>query len=216
MERTRMSNRSRDVEHKTLGLMNRRRWGYVLAVTVVTIAILLGARRSVPVQSEANEPGRPVSVQSEPKDPVPAQPAGLELGRSVEGRPIAAWRWNEDNGPPILIFSGIHGDERSAIELARRMEKRWIADPSLLGGHHVFFIPIVNPDGFEADTRKNARGVDLNRNFPGGWVNSAPRDADHGGTIRSPSRRRSCCIDWWRKKLRSAFWRCTRAERVAG
>lgn len=149
--------------------MNRKRWGYVLAATVAAIAIFVAVRRFVPAQSE---PGRPVPLQAD----------GREVGRSVEGRPIAARRWNEDDEPPILIFSGIHGDERSAVELARRLEKRWLAEPSRLEGHHVLFIPLVNPDGFEANTRKNAHGVDVNRNFPGGWVDSSPQEAEHGGT----------------------------------
>lgn len=158
-----------------LGL-KRRRWGYILAAAAVVTAAIPLVRRQAPVQRES------LPVQSDLKSAVRARPTAIEVGRSVQGRPIAASRWNEDDGPPILVFSGIHGDERSAIELAMRLEKRWRADPSLLRGRHVVFIPILNPDGFEANTRKNAHGVDLNRNFPDGWLASAPRTADHGGT----------------------------------
>ena len=31
-------------------------------------------------------------------------------------------------------------------------------------------IPIYNPDGLAACTRRSAHGVDHNRNFPYGWV----------------------------------------------
>lgn len=38
--------------------------------------------------------------------------------------------------------------------------------PELLEGRRVFIIPEANPDRPHASARENARGVDLNRNFP--------------------------------------------------
>jgi len=37
-------------------------------------------------------------------------------------------------------------------------------------GINVWVIPTYNPDGLAAGTRRNPHGVDLNRNFPYGWV----------------------------------------------
>jgi protein MpaA len=34
----------------------------------------------------------------------------------------------------------------------------------------LWLIPVVNPDGLARHTRKNARGVDLNRNYPYRWA----------------------------------------------
>jgi hypothetical protein len=63
----------------------------------------------------------------------------------------------------ILVFGQIHGDEADAGKLAARWIKRLDRiDPS----NTWRILPRLNPDGFRLKTRANARGVDLNRNFP--------------------------------------------------
>ncbi len=75
----------------------------------------------------------------------------------------------------VLVVGAIHGDELTAASLALR----WIALAERAGRPvHWRFIPVLNPDGLLAKpaTRVNARGVDLNRNFPTpGWAQDAPR-----------------------------------------
>jgi hypothetical protein len=82
--------------------------------------------------------------------------------------------------PPlrVLVVGAIHGDEPTSASLAMR----WIgfaAQPAraLRQPVHWRFIPALNPDGMLARpaTRVNARGVDLNRNFPTpNWERDAP------------------------------------------
>jgi protein MpaA len=109
------------------------------------------------------------------------------LGYSVEHRPIVAKVWNEGAGRPALVFAAIHGDERTAGTLGEMLSARWRDDPGKLGGNAVILIPVMNPDGYELNTRENARGVDLNRNFPEGWKTDDKKNRDSGaGPLSEP------------------------------
>jgi len=68
--------------------------------------------------------------------------------------------------PYVLITSGVHGDEAEpsgllALIASDRGTQMTLSTLPLL------MIPAVNPDGLTRETRQNALGVDLNRNFPG-------------------------------------------------
>ena len=63
-------------------------------------------------------------------------------------------------------------------------------------------VPVYNPDGLAAGTRKNARGVDLNRNFPYHWANldgnyeSGPKPASEPETRAMMRFLRQVRPDW--------------------
>ena len=99
------------------------------------------------------------------------------LGRSEQGRPIVAWETGDPNAKRrVLVVGCIHGDEPAGIAIANA-----VAHARVPAGIDVWVVPDLNPDGVAAGTRKNARGVDLNRNFPyrwqplGGSFSSGPR-----------------------------------------
>ena len=86
------------------------------------------------------------------------------LGRSWQGRPIEAIEVGNPAGTRVLVVGCIHGDETGGIAITRALEQLSPADIDL------WIIPDLNPDGVAAGTRKNAHGVDLNRNFPWRWL----------------------------------------------
>lgn len=89
----------------------------------------------------------------------------LLLGASVRGRPIVALLLGDPDAPrPLLVVGAIHGDEPAGLAVARDLG----SDPLPRSGL-IVTIPDLNPDGVAKGTRQNARGVDLNRNFPWRW-----------------------------------------------
>jgi protein MpaA len=87
------------------------------------------------------------------------------LGRSVRGRPIVAVALGDPDAPRSLLAVGaIHGNESAGTAIARELENSSPPRQAML-----WIIPDLNPDGVAAGRRQNARGVDLNRNFPWHW-----------------------------------------------
>lgn len=102
------------------------------------------------------------------------------LGTSVEGREIVA-HWL-GSGPEVVTFFGaFHGDEPESVLVVENFRDYLREHPELLEGKTAVFLPVVNPDGLEAEQRKNAREVDLNRNFPTSNWNSEGKDTDYWG-----------------------------------
>lgn len=98
-------------------------------------------------------------------------------GRSVLGVPLEVWL---PAGPcRLLIFASIHGNEgetTAALSLALRHLER----PS----PHCAVVLAANPDGLLRGTRGNARGVELNRNFP--TADWRPDPVPHRETMDDP------------------------------
>jgi protein MpaA len=89
----------------------------------------------------------------------------LLVGRSVEGRRIVAVELGDPRSPNKLLVVGcIHGNECAGLAIVRALER---LRPQ--AGLDLWVIENLNPDGYAADTRQNAHGVDLNRNFPWAW-----------------------------------------------
>ncbi len=97
-----------------------------------------------------------------------ARPAAAErvvIGTSVQGRPIVAWAFGPDSARrKVLVVGCIHGNECAGLVITSALRRAPVPK-----GVQLWVVPEMNPDGTAADTRQNAHGVDLNRNFPYTW-----------------------------------------------
>ncbi len=91
-----------------------------------------------------------------------------KAGTSVEGRDIMLLSLG--HGPQkILLWSQMHGDEPTATSslldiayfLARHPQDPWVA--GILERYTLLCVPMLNPDGAQKMQRRNAQGIDINR-----------------------------------------------------
>ncbi|HNW26705.1 MAG TPA: DUF2817 domain-containing protein [Candidatus Gastranaerophilaceae bacterium] len=62
----------------------------------------------------------------------------------------------------VLIIGVVHGDEPQGKFLI----ENYLQNTESKSKNRLLFIPCLNPDGLENNTRSNSNGVDINRNFP--------------------------------------------------
>jgi hypothetical protein len=90
----------------------------------------------------------------------------FSIGNSAQGRPILAYRFGT-GANKVLFVGNTHGDEKATKYLL----DSWVQEldvhaERIPAGKQITIVPSVSPDGFALNSRRNARGVDLNRNFP--------------------------------------------------
>ena len=97
------------------------------------------------------------------------------LGQSAQGRDLPYLIINATcQASPLAVFTNgtHHGDEPSSTEAVLAIPdyllRKSTADASvrsLLETYAFFVLPLVNPDGFALNTRENADGLDINRDY---------------------------------------------------
>jgi len=93
----------------------------------------------------------------------------VAIGRSIEGAPLVAE--NHGRGHHRVYLIGlIHGNEPEGFGAVDEIRRVLRDHP----GVRARLVPTMNPDGHAADSRGNARGVDLNRNWPASNFAPAP------------------------------------------
>jgi murein peptide amidase A len=103
--------------------------------------------------------------------------ATILAGHSVQGAPIRAVQTGAPHAPrTVLVVGDVHGNERAGRAVIRRLRRT--APPA---GVQVWTVATANPDGERVNTRHNAHGVDLNRNFPDRWRPGVRGDAFYPG-----------------------------------
>lgn len=118
-----------------------------------------------------------------------ARRAGFDVrrfGSSADGTPLlVATRIPENPVLAVCVSAGIHGDE-PAGPLALL---QWIASGSPDPGVAWTIFPLLNPTGWDAGSRENAAGVDLNRDY---LALSQPEIAAH--------------VAWWEENKAKFDW----------
>ena len=151
-----------------------RRLGKTLAALAVALVVAAGAafvavpQGGAAALAGAQQAGEPSYVQKI-----------VLVGRSVRGREIRAYFRGDPAATKVLLVLGqMHGDERAGRDTAVWIVRNIRPVP----GTAVWVIPSMNPDGHVRHTRKNARGVDLNRNWPtSGWTRTTRSSRYYGG-----------------------------------
>ena len=143
----------------------------VPVIALLALAIVTGAACRESSPADAPPGARTIAASTEPAPDVPFQPASRVrhlLGHSHLGRPIAAIQLRgfgrAPGRNPLLVVGCIHGTECAGVAVVRELLRRRQRPTTDL-----WLVPNANPDGFAGGHRQNARGVDLNRNFPSQW-----------------------------------------------
>ena len=84
------------------------------------------------------------------------------IGKSVLEKPI--YKYELGTGKiKVLLWSQMHGDESTATMALFDIFNYLKTNKELLSKLNLHFIPMLNPDGAEKFTRRNALDVDINR-----------------------------------------------------
>lgn len=191
----------------------------LLATIFISVVTLAGGT----VAADASAPSG-VATADPPVESDHAVTTGwITVGSSVRGREVKARRdGHPEAGFRVLVVGSIHGDEPQGLRIVRELRRRAARHVRRFG---LVTIGTVNPDGLAARTRKNARGVDLNRNFPfrfdpsltGGYY-SGPRPASEPETrmvMRLARRERFDLAIWYHQPWGVTLVPCDRSGQAA-
>ena len=87
------------------------------------------------------------------------------IGKTTEGRKMHSMHLGS-SGVRTLVIAGIDGEDRVAVRWLEQLAVELASRPDLMENNEVIFFRAGNPDGLVRQSKGNARGVPLNRNFP--------------------------------------------------
>lgn len=136
-------------------------------LAAIAAPLLLAATLGTSVSTHAAGPrqGPAPAASSSYADRHPAVISRRVIGNSVNDHPIRAFELGRRTADVTVVALGaMHGNETDGQVVLNDLR-----DGAPIKGVHLWVVPRDNPDGVLRGTRHNARGVDLNRNFPTNW-----------------------------------------------
>ena len=136
------------------------------AALLVTMLTCLAAAIASPARAVVAGPARWAAPAASASGSGPARgrrPSGW-AGRSRGGRSRVTRIGDPAAPTTVLVVGSIHGTETAGHAVIARLRRT--LPPA---GVRLLLVRTANPDGVARGTRQNARGVDLNRNFPFRW-----------------------------------------------
>lgn len=131
---------------------------FVSGVGATILAVVLGCLAGPAGSARAEDPPTP-------PPPAPTVTAVKVFGKSVKGRALRAYRIGDPTSPrKVVMIATMHGNEAGPARILLNL-----MNGAPVTGADIWVIPYLNRDGLARHTRKNARGVDLNRNWPVDW-----------------------------------------------
>lgn len=104
-----------------------------------------------------------------------------KYGKSIQNKDLSVGLIG--NGEKnIIIIAGMHGDEPQGKYVSMKLLSYYEENRLALQNKQLIFVTECNPDGLQRNTRGNANGVDLNRNFATkNWEHSKAKDEFYSG-----------------------------------
>lgn len=163
--------------------------GFLCVVAMVAVSFsgfvsAKGIDDKEPIDESRDDFHNYAGVTSELNDMISQYPSLCtlyDIGSSVLGKTIWALKISdnpslEEDEPEVRFAGAHHGDELMSVEmpllLAWHLLDNYGSDSritAMVDNTEIWIIPLVNPDGRDANTRYNANGVDLNRNYGYMW-----------------------------------------------
>ena len=159
--------------------MKTARIHVILLTTVLLLAFILPAVLFTPVVHAPfpyRDYGPLMTAFMDLAEAHPQQVTYQAVGKSALGEDIVIFKIGNPEGGRVLFDGAMHGTEAVGSELLYSYAK-WLLESNdttaknTLQTTYTLLIPVVNVDK-ENYARKNANGVDLNRNFATSWSSS--------------------------------------------
>ena len=152
--------------------------------SVVSIAKRFGVTAAAILETNSVVAERGISIGDELR--IPAGDSTTVIGTSIRGRPIEV-ACVGSGARMVLVVGAVHVGPFESITSRLALEVTasvWAGELDVPQGIRLCVLPTLNVDGLALGTRTNARGVDLNRNWPAAnWIGEAyhPEDGDVSG-----------------------------------